>query len=166
MRLLPYFLIVLILSGLMSCDLSLYASNYDFTMNAVYIEPKTGAKAFVKTQGYVSKGEDIADPETATINTKILFNNSKADTLYIAAKGLKVQSVQFGNRPLPIKDSNLSQVLIDASKKILTQSIADSSLQEFADVIISTGAGPKGAFFKGQTKTIIVDTVYYITHVR
>jgi hypothetical protein len=43
----------------------------------------------------------------------------------------------------------------------LAKPIPDSSLQEFADVIVSTGGGPKGTYFKGQTKTILVDTVFY-----
>lgn len=93
MKLLLYFFIALILSGLMSCDFSLYASDYDFTMNAFHIEQKSGARAFVQTQGYVPKGEDVAGPETATINAKILFENSKTDTVYIVSKGLKVESV-------------------------------------------------------------------------
>src|SRR5687767_11105749 len=96
MRILHCFLIVLLLFGLIACDFSLYASDYDFIVNAVYFEPKSGTKAFVTTRGYVPKGEDIADPETATINAKFLFGNNKTDTVYLMAKGLKVQSVHLG----------------------------------------------------------------------
>jgi hypothetical protein len=166
MRALIYFIALIFLVGIMSCDFSIYASDYDFVMNAVYIEPISHARAFVSTIGYVPVGEDLGDPATATINAKIVFEKSVSDTFCVIATGEIVQYVHLGKLLIPIKDSNFTHVLIELCKKNSIVQPPDSSLQEFADVILSTGNGPKGTYFKGQTKTILVDTVYETTHFR
>jgi hypothetical protein len=52
---------------------------------------------------------------------------------------------------------------MDASRKLGTIKADSTELAELWQVILSTGAGPKGTFLKGQTKEIIVDTVKYST---
>ena len=159
-----FFVIFLSSIFLTACDFSLYASDYDFNTTATYIAPKSHLKAFVNTTGYVPKGQELGDPSLATINTTITHDKNPFNQIEITSNGEKLHSVKVNGVSSSILDStNYVKTIINNSKQLGLKIIDETELQEFAEVILSTSSGPKGTYLKGQTKTIIVDTVFYTT---
>lgn len=141
-----------------------WASNYDFETTAIYIAPKTKVTAIVLTKGNVPKGADLGDKNECLIDARITFSDKPADILKIVSNGFKVLSTTINDTAFNFKDStNYTLTLMDASRKLGIASTDSVELSELGQVILSTGAGPKGTFLKGQTKQIIVDTVRYST---
>ena len=140
------------------------ASNYDFETTAIYIAPKTRATAIVLTKGYVPKGADVGDGNECLIDTRITFSDKPTEVLKILSNGFQVLSTTVNDTPFNFKDSaNYTLTLLDVSRKLGITNADSVELTELAQVILSTGAGPKGTFLKGQTNQIIVDTVRYST---
>src|SRR5687767_9176882 len=162
----PFALIIAFLSliALTSCDFSLYTSGYDFHTTATYVAPKSHLKAFVNTTGYVPKGQDLGDPRVATINTTIAHDTKPFNQIEITSSGEKLLLVNVnGISSLILDSTNYAQTISNSSKQLRLVNIDETELQEFAEVILSTSSGPKGTYLKGQTKNVIVDTVYYTT---
>jgi len=150
-----------------SCVSDFWASNYDFTTHAVYFAPTLHAKAFVLTKGFVPKGEDLGDINAAIIQTKIVFDNKPTDTIFIATNGLKVSQAQVSGQVLLIADStDYAATMANCARHILITKSVSTEFKELADAILSTATGPKGTYFKGQAKSIIVDTVFIRTNDR
>jgi hypothetical protein len=158
-KILPVFLLL----SFYSCG-DLWASNYDFETTAIYEAPKTKATAIVLTKGYVPKGADLGDENECLISARITFSDKPADVLKITSNGFKVLSAAINDTSFQFKDStNYTFILMDAAKKLKAITADSTELAELGQIILSTGAGPKGTFLKGQTKQIIVDTVRYST---
>jgi hypothetical protein len=158
------FLATLLVLGICSCDFDMWASNYDFETNAIYVAPKSRATAIVLTEGYVPKGADLGDLNECVIDARINFSDKPTDVIKITSNGRKVLSTLINNKPFLFNDSmDYTSVLIDCSKKLGVTNIDLVELEEFGKVILSTGYGPKGTVLKGQSETILVDSVRYTT---
>jgi len=161
------FLVTSLLFSICSCDIEMWASNYDFETTAIYIAPQSSATAVVLTKGYVPKGADLGDEDKCLIDARISFSDKPTDRIKISSNGRKVFSALINDKPVLIKDStDYTSVLLDCSKQIGVIKIYPVELEEFGRVILSTGYGPKGTVLKGQSKIILVDTVRYSTKER
>lgn len=157
------YLSVFILLSIYSCG-DFWASNYDFETTATYIAPKTKVTVVVSTKGYVPKGADLGDENECLIIAKIIFDYKPTDTVKVISTGFKVVSTTIKDSSFQFSDSsNYTSILIDCAHNIGIAKVDSIELAELSQVIMSTCAGPKGTFLKGQTKDIIVDTVSYIT---
>lgn len=158
------FLATFLVVNLYSCGLDFYASNYDFETTAIYTAPQSNASAVVLTKGYVPRGADLGDENECLVDARITFNEKPSEVIEILSNGVKVFSATISGKPVSVIDSlNYSSVLFKCSKLTGVKEIDTTELKELSAVILATGYGPKGTFLKGQTKTILVDTVRYST---
>lgn len=152
-----------ILFILYSCG-DLWASNYDFETTAIYTAPKTKVTATVLTKGYVPKGHDLGDESQCLIISQLIFTDKPSDKIKVTSNGIKVSAIKINDNAFSFKDStNYTSILIDIAKRLQIRNIDSTELVELGQVILSTGAGPKGTILKGQSKGIIVDTIKCIT---
>jgi len=148
--------------GFYSCEL--YSSNYDFETNAIYTAPKSRTTAYVLAKGFVPKGADLGEEKDAHIEAKIVFEKHSSDTVYIVSSGSNISSlIMEPNHHLPFDSSSYADAIFSAARNNSVSGIDSVEIGELADVILATGFGPKGTHLKGQTKAIIVDTVFYTT---
>lgn len=158
------FIATILSLGVCSCEFDMWANNYDFETTAIYVAPKSSATAIVLTKGYVPKGADLGDENECTIEARISFSDKPTEVIKISSNGRKVFSTLINDKSFPIKDStDYTSAILDCSKQIGITKIDTVELEEFGRVILSTGYGPKGTVLKGQSKTIVVDTVRHIT---
>jgi hypothetical protein len=145
-----------------SCGADFYASNYDFETTAIYTAPKSGATAMVLTKGYVPNGADLGDENQCLVVARITFNQKPVNVIKISSNGRRVFFALVNEANVPISDSsNYFSVLLNCSRQSGAKEIDTAELNEFSHAILGTGYGPKGTVLKGQSKTIIVDTVRY-----
>jgi hypothetical protein len=157
MKIVKYLTLVAFILNILSC-VGFDVGSYDFVTTAVYIAPKSNAKAFVLTRGYVPKDADLAD-NFELMEVKFVFEDSKRDSLTIRQKGENDYEVQMAFEKKVLKYFELQD---DITEYLSMKCEADEA-RELANAIFSTIAGPKGTYMKGQAKSIFVDTVYFTT---
>jgi hypothetical protein len=152
---------ILILTTLLTACGGLYYSNYDFDLRANYRVEKTALQASVRTQGFVGRGQDIAE-NPSLIRADILVGNR--NTITINLSGSQVLRFSVNAIAMQTPDStNLAACLFAGLRQLRKGPIDSLEIVALSDAILSTGAGPKGAIFKGQRDLVLVDTVYYST---
>jgi hypothetical protein len=164
MRYRQFLLVILISLGLSACDYDMWVSDYDFETTAIYTAPKSNATATVLAKGFVPKGDDLGDWKQCLVIARITFSEKPNGKLKITSNGLAISAVEINSLNISVSDSsNYTAVLTDCAKQMGILKISDIEMKELGEAILSTGAGPKGTYLKGQTKAIVVDTVRYTT---